>query len=311
MHREQCAAHNDCRTTNGGREPAVVSETRLRWRCESTRNESRRARGASARRGFPDRICKCNAMNFRVSSSYAECAPRGAYAPRSWSGMRALRESCIFQLQVRPEHRCARERAQHICVLHLRTRYVHHGWRTPSAPGLGCTVPVRRRKRQPRCAPNFAAKSDIRAAQTHVHKSGGRQPAVVFRTASASAMRRISAFRTRMRQCTPRGAYAPRSWLHARHIACDMRFRFATADVSHGGLTPPALGRECVRWANYAYSSCKFDRNIAASGNAPSTHAYSSCGFDTFTTGGLRPRSWLHGAGLAHQTRNAQKERRT
>jgi hypothetical protein len=42
-------------------------------------------------------------------------------------------------------------------------------------------------------------------------------------------------------ECTPRGAYAPRSWLHARHIACDMRFRFATADVSHGGLTPPTL----------------------------------------------------------------------
>jgi hypothetical protein len=37
------------------------------------------------------------------------------------------------------------------------------------------------------------------------------------------------------------GAYAHRSWLHARHIACDMRFRFATVDVSHGGLTPPLM----------------------------------------------------------------------
>ncbi len=57
----------------------------------------------------------------------------------------------------------------------------------------------------------------------------------------------------------------------------------------HGGLRRPALGRECERWANYGYSSCKFDRNIAASGNAPSTHAYSSADSTTFTTGDLRP----------------------
>ena len=56
----------------------------------------------------------------------------------------------------------------------------------------------------------------------------------------------------------------------------------------HGGLTPPALGRECERWANYAYSSWKFDRNIAASRSAPSTHAYSICRLDTFTTAGAR-----------------------
>jgi hypothetical protein len=41
--------------------------------------------------------------------------------------------------------------------------------------------------------------------------------------------------------CTPRGADASRSWLHARHIACDVRFRFAAADVSHGGLHHPLL----------------------------------------------------------------------
>jgi hypothetical protein len=80
--------------------------------------------------------------------------------------------------------------------------------------------------------------------------------------------------------------------------------------VLHGGLTPPApgcmrdtsraicvsdsqgrmcLGRECEPYANYAYSTCKFDRNIAAFMNAPSTRAYSICRLDTFTTGGLRP----------------------
>jgi hypothetical protein len=82
-------------------------------RCTNARSQKRRA---LARRGSQNRICKCNAMNFGVSNSYAECTPRGAYAPRSWSGMRALRESCVFQLQVRPERRCVRERAQHTCV---------------------------------------------------------------------------------------------------------------------------------------------------------------------------------------------------
>jgi hypothetical protein len=64
---------------SGGRQPAVASKTR--WSCESTRNESRRARGASARRGFPNRICKCNATNFRVWISRAECTPRGNLRP--------------------------------------------------------------------------------------------------------------------------------------------------------------------------------------------------------------------------------------
>jgi hypothetical protein len=110
--------------------------------------------------------------------------------------MRALGELWVFQLQIRPEHRCVRERAQHTCVFHLRTPYVHHGGLTP--PLL-----VARR--------SFAVKSDIRGAKTHVHKSGGRQPAVVRRIASASAVRRISAFGARVR------------------------------NASHGGLTPPAL----------------------------------------------------------------------
>ncbi len=49
-------------------------------RCTNARFQERRA---SARRGFRNRICKCNPMNFGVSCLYAECVPRGAYAPRS------------------------------------------------------------------------------------------------------------------------------------------------------------------------------------------------------------------------------------
>jgi hypothetical protein len=120
---------------SGGRQPAVVRETRLRrhgaiarktadsmWadhrchrvqryhggltppapgcttfvRCEKPHlrcaNAGSQERRALARRGFTKRIWKCNAMNFRVSSSYAECTPRGAYAPRSW-----LHDVCSLQ----------------------------------------------------------------------------------------------------------------------------------------------------------------------------------------------------------------------
>jgi hypothetical protein len=137
-------------------------------------NEYHQEGRPSARRGFPNRICKCSAMNFRVLSLRAECIPRGAYAPRSWSGMRALGELCVLQQQVRPEHRCVRERAQHTCVFICRLdtfttagarhpplvasadavanvrfwptkKMLFHGGLTPPAPG--CTVPGWRTKR--------------------------------------------------------------------------------------------------------------------------------------------------------------------
>jgi hypothetical protein len=91
-----------------------------------------------------------------------------------------------------------------------------------------------------------------------VHFTGGLRPPLLVGNASAGRIMRIPAANstgTSLRSGTrpahmripsadsirsPRGAYAPRSWLHARHIACDMRFRFATADVLHGGLTLPA-----------------------------------------------------------------------
>jgi hypothetical protein len=71
-----------------------------------------------------------------------------------------------------------------------------------------------------RCS--FAAKNDIRGAQTHVRKSGGRQPAVVRQTrlrrheGDCSENRRQYVGRSPLpsRPAIPRGAYAPRSWLH-------------------------------------------------------------------------------------------------
>jgi hypothetical protein len=52
-----------------------------------------------------------------------------------------------------------------ICVFRLQARLICHGWVTPAARD------ARR---------SFAVKSDICGARTHVHKSGGCQPAVVL-----------------------------------------------------------------------------------------------------------------------------------
>jgi hypothetical protein len=81
-------------------------------------------------------------------------------------------------------------------------RMVRHGWLTPAAPGAapGGHTPIVANMR-PRFArairftttagsrqplllydAGLRKNSDIRGAQTHVHESGGRQPAVVCKT---------------------------------------------------------------------------------------------------------------------------------
>jgi hypothetical protein len=97
----------------------------------------------------------------------------------------------------------------------IATGSAYHGWLTPAAPG--CTTSVRSEKRHSRCTNarsqerrasarrggvthsqrgqrttaglrqpllvarrSFAVKNDIRDAQTHAPKSGGREPAVVW-----------------------------------------------------------------------------------------------------------------------------------
>jgi hypothetical protein len=78
-----------------------------------------------------------------------------------------------------------------------------HGGLTPPALGAVTTTVCRKN-------------GDFCDAQTHICKSGGRQPAVV-RDMNAvpwksSNLRRLA----NTRSSTPRGAYAPRSWLHVR-----------------------------------------------------------------------------------------------
>jgi hypothetical protein len=62
---------------------------------------------------------------------------------------------------------CNGDRFSRSDYVSTHARMVHHGWLTPAAPG------ARRRSLK---------NNDIRGAQTHVHKSGGRQPAVGVRS---------------------------------------------------------------------------------------------------------------------------------
>jgi hypothetical protein len=86
MHREQCAAHNGCRTTNGDRQPAVVRQMRIgRHERHSSADRRRcvcgsplRSRASAPQGKRSDRI---------VYGSYGSglqsraLAPRGAYTP--------------------------------------------------------------------------------------------------------------------------------------------------------------------------------------------------------------------------------------
>jgi hypothetical protein len=102
-----------------------------------------------------------------------------------------------------------------------------------------------------RCSANICQrKNDFCGARTHIRvKSGGRQPAVVSKNASAMAgdFRGVITFATARPASAPRLAYASRSWLYAGSSSymhgCDLQRCF----VSHGGLTPPALTLQCER----------------------------------------------------------------
>jgi hypothetical protein len=203
--------------------------------------------------------------HMRIASADSIRSPRLAHAIRPWLRLRTLLQMCDSG---------RRKRCFSTGGLTPPRSWLHSAG-SPEKTAAAVRTELRCKKRHSRCT-NARFQERRASARRGFPNRICKCNATNFRVSNSHV------------QCTPRGAYAPRSWLHARHIACDMRFRFATADVSHGALSRPALGRECVRWANYAYSSCKFDRNITASGNAPSTHAYSSCGFDR-SPGGLTP----------------------
>jgi hypothetical protein len=171
------------------------------------------------------------------AGAVAVANPRGADAPRSWLHKRSPLRIDVCDSKKRPT--------------------IGHGGLTPPAPVLAYE--------------RLPAKNDFCDAQAHVHESGGREPAVVRMTHGVReelrSVRQLSSpqsraagvsppwFANRAVKCQaadfwtrvspsdgfPRGADAPRSWLHKRSPlridVCDSKKR---PTIGHGGLTPPA-----------------------------------------------------------------------
>ena len=190
--------------------------------------------------------------------------PRGAYAPRSRSRAFAHRRNCDFsdaQTHVRQEWRasarrasgtapattiaytCTRGRRRSVGSLrrmghrHCQRATLIHGGLTPAAPA--------------RCDAHGCWRNcDFCDARTHVHKSGGREPAVVrephrqprLRTravagAASAVFGAIGAVPLRMGFRKPRGL-TPRSCFRAEMCAVtSSAFRLS----NHGGLRPRLL----------------------------------------------------------------------
>jgi hypothetical protein len=153
--------HAEQRTTGGLRPPlrgkrATAKETIF----ASAQSHAVKQRRASARRGFANRVCNCNTLDFRVSSSHTEYIPTGGLRPRSCVAMRM----------------------------------------------------------------SNGEKNDFCDEQTHVRKSGGRQPAVVSeRICKCNARLGVRS----ASECSHGGLTPCRSWLHARGslrtCVCDLR----------------------------------------------------------------------------------------
>jgi hypothetical protein len=111
--------------------------------------------------------------------------PRGAYAPRSWLHPRVSSRM----------RGCA-----------LQRRFVCHGGLTPPALVLRCE-----------CLPT--KKRVLRCTNAHPVKSGGREPAVVRKRRLQLQCDEFPCFAFACAECTPRGAYAPRSCIAVRMSA--------------------------------------------------------------------------------------------
>jgi hypothetical protein len=204
---EHCSAIGEHTSRSGGRQPAVCSV--------------RRTMSAVSRRS--------------LASAFPN--PRLAHASRSWSQTRMLVP---------------------VCVSYRRARYSSHGWLTPAAPGRrrGClyrcafrtgeraTHPTAGLRQPLLIAPRpFGAEYDIWDVQTHVHKSGGRQPAVGYDT--NALLRELSTVRQSANTKPGAAGVSPPC---ARSVERCLRFvadHLQVRSPTHGWLTPAALGRKC------------------------------------------------------------------
>ncbi len=258
MRIEGCSANVEHTPKSGGRQPAVVRESHRQHRACLSERETRVAQLAYARHSWscervPLLICVSDRRVCYVRHGRLTPTALGArrYVPSGISAICAaqthmhktgerqpavVREShrqhraCLSERETRvaqlayARHSWSRERVPLlICVSDRRVCYVCPGRLTPTALGARRYVP--------------SGNSAICTAQTHMHKSGGRQPAVV-RESHRQHRACLSERETRVAQL----AYARHSWSRERVplLICvsDRRVRY----VCHGRLTPTALG---------------------------------------------------------------------
>jgi hypothetical protein len=248
-------------------------------------------------------VCNGNALDFRVSRSHTENIPRGAYAPRSYFAVRTFAgEKTIFAMHERTFTRAAgvsppwygepnavaqkSRTVQRPRDAGTRAAGVSPPWvsgkrtcRNASAksPGTaggvltnagGVAVANHGGLTPPRswwrCERFIGEKNDFCDARTHIHKSGGRQPAVGVSNAIAVADAFVQRPASARRGCAnrvcngnavnfgvsnwcpdraPRGAYAPRSWCSANVCRRKNDFCDARTQVHKSGGRYPAVVR--------------------------------------------------------------------
>jgi hypothetical protein len=135
-----------------------------------------------------------------------------------------------------------------IAVLPLQTRFSNHGWLTSAAPDCpradcrrkavaicnGVLFPTGAYAPRSWCSANVCRrKNDLCDVETHIPRSGGRQPAVGMSNAVAIADAFVQRPASACRWSETTVATATR-WNSA--------FQVRIPRTSHGGLTPPALG---------------------------------------------------------------------
>jgi hypothetical protein len=175
-------------------------------------------------------------------SSHSEYIPRGAYTPRSCCRASVCRRKTIFAVHERTFTRAAGVSPP--CVLGKRTCRNASAKSRETAGGVLANAgagPVAnpRGAYAPRsyvAVRTLPAKNDFCDARTHIHKSGGRQPAVGVSNAIAIADAFVQ--RPASAHCWSETTVATATrWISA--------FRVRIPSTSHGGLTPPALGSRC------------------------------------------------------------------
>jgi hypothetical protein len=150
-------------------------ENRPPFDDDATDEQERRA---SARRVFVNCVCNCNETNFRVSRSHRMHPTGGLRPPLFCCHAKVRRRKTDFcDVQTHAHKSGGRQPAvvfvNCVCNCNETNFRVSRSHRIHPTGGLRpplfcCRANVRRRK------------TDFCDVQTHVHKSGGREPAVVF-----------------------------------------------------------------------------------------------------------------------------------